>query len=398
MTPNIFALSIEAVGTLLYAAILWQLTRLISGRFLRYWMFSWLALAASLGGLLANQVIDLPHGLNQLALSVYTVGQYLFAVLLWVGFRQLNTGQLLSRSDARVIAPLLIVGAVMPILFPGFAALFPIHGIVLAILILLILHQTRGYHIPAGRPAIGLRLVRVSLAILAIVFAHHAPAIYWAQIQKVDLWSYMMTWPVYGAVVEVALAFGMVVLACEQVQYELEEKNLQLAEATTQLAHAASTDALTGLGNRRAFDQLVMQSQDTPFCGVMAVIDLNDLKRLNDRYLHQAGDAALQSVARAIRMKFRVTDPLFRVGGDEFLVILPNGSEDELTARMTAIDQQLARQRLPNLDEPICLSIAWGIASFLNAAELTTAYHKADQLMYTQKNQRKQSRECSTAT
>ena len=67
----------------------------------------------------------------------------------------------------------------------------------------------------------------------------------------------------------------------------------------------------------------------------MAVVDLNFLKQINDTSGHAAGDAAIMHVARALRTHFRITDPIFRVGGDEFLVILEGGRSADLTLRPT---------------------------------------------------------------
>jgi diguanylate cyclase (GGDEF)-like protein len=116
---------------------------------------------------------------------------------------------------------------------------------------------------------------------------------------------------------------------------------------------------------------------------------MNDLKPINDRLGHDAGDVALQLLARALRNLFRVTDPLFRLGGDEFLVLMPGGTADELVRRMEALDQALLGQRFPKQPTQIDVRIAWGVAAYTDADSLTRALSAADDAMYAQKKERK---------
>ncbi|MGI8685988.1 MAG: diguanylate cyclase [Acidimicrobiales bacterium] len=93
------------------------------------------------------------------------------------------------------------------------------------------------------------------------------------------------------------------------------------------LRQQAATDALTGLLNRRAFDEALTQEVERasryrrPFS--VAMVDLDGLKTINDRDGHPAGDAALVALATAIRGSLRASDRAYRVGGDEFVILLP---------------------------------------------------------------------------
>ena len=107
---------------------------------------------------------------------------------------------------------------------------------------------------------------------------------------------------------------------------------LQLAVLVTQgrrrtaLAVAARTDKLTGIGNRRAFDERIesawSESQRYHQPLALIILDLQGFKSINDRYGHLAGDQALQAVARALDSVRRDGDSVFRWGGDEFAVLL----------------------------------------------------------------------------
>jgi diguanylate cyclase (GGDEF)-like protein/PAS domain S-box-containing protein len=96
--------------------------------------------------------------------------------------------------------------------------------------------------------------------------------------------------------------------------------------AHERLAYAASHDPLTGLANRNALDEHVMQSVSQlrpPACSGMLFIDLDDFKSVNDTYGHQVGDALLKAVAARIVHTIRNGDFAARLGGDEFVVHCP---------------------------------------------------------------------------
>ena len=114
-----------------------------------------------------------------------------------------------------------------------------------------------------------------------------------------------------------------------------------------------------------------------------------DLKRLNDALGHAAGDAAIRLVARALRAQFRIADPVFRIGGDEFLVILEGGRSADLAGRMDSLDTALRQQRLPGLSEPVDLVVAWGMADFDGPQGFPEALARADAAMYECKARRK---------
>lgn len=104
----------------------------------------------------------------------------------------------------------------------------------------------------------------------------------------------------------------------------------QLLEKNRQLAHLSTTDALTGLRNRRFLEERLQvefqraQRYGTPLCVVLA--DLDHFKAVNDRYGHAAGDAVLRFVGERLRHRLRATDLGGRFGGEEFLVILSHQS------------------------------------------------------------------------
>ncbi|MEX2613707.1 MAG: diguanylate cyclase, partial [Gaiellaceae bacterium] len=101
------------------------------------------------------------------------------------------------------------------------------------------------------------------------------------------------------------------------------------AHIRTRLEHQASTDALTGLFNHRAFHdrlrQEVLRASAEHDTVALVMLDLDDFKKVNDVYGHGVGDQLLLQVADVLRASVRATDAVCRVGGEEFAIILPSG-------------------------------------------------------------------------
>ncbi len=128
---------------------------------------------------------------------------------------------------------------------------------------------------------------------------------------------------------------------------DTREANRRLREALKSLEELAVTDPLTGLYNRRRFDEaLRWECQRAARSGShssLLVADLRGLKRVNDRLGHQAGDALLRTTASAIRSTVRTTDLAFRIGGDEFAVILPDTHSGGAALVAQAMVQEVER-------------------------------------------------------
>ena len=387
------AFNIQALSIPPLALLLWQLARAVPGRFLVAWTAGWFVLAASLLSLrvaISTDVAAHPV-VGRLAYSAYCCLEYTFGFLLWAGCRNLTGDAPLGR-DLWVLAPPLAFGAAAPWVFVNTDHAYVYHAPTFGTFFLLALWATRGYRADDVHPSFGIHVVRGCLLVLGLLFVHYGPVTYWA------VWfnggaplKYMLLSPMYDALAEVGLAFGMAMVAVERVRDSLEAKNRELAAASEQLAVAARTDALTGLLNRRALDALLKEWDGAPLTGTVAVLDLNCLKALNDRYGHAAGDAAIQLVARALKGLFRITDPVFRTGGDEFLVVLEGGRATEMAGRMEVLDAALRGQRLPDVSQAVDLVVAWGLADFAAPAEIPGAIDRADRLMYACKAERKAS-------
>jgi diguanylate cyclase (GGDEF)-like protein len=153
-----------------------------------------------------------------------------------------------------------------------------------------------------------------------------------------------------------------------------------VAEVRTQAArgrHEALTDALTGTGNRRAWDQWLALAttgeRDGPFS--VGVLDLDHFKKFNDQHGHGGGDALLAACAKAWQAELRPGDQLARIGGEEFGVLLP-GTD---LAGATAVVERL-RAAMPT--DHTC---SGGVAEWTGVEGGHTLLHRADSALYAAK-------------
>jgi len=152
----------------------------------------------------------------------------------------------------------------------------------------------------------------------------------------------------------------------------------------------AMVDALTGLYNRRFAEQRLLAETDRskryghPL--TVLLIDLNDFKRINDRHGHLAGDLVLKEFAKRLSRSVRVSDIPVRMGGDEFLVVLPECPEDQipgLIKRLTGLEVEYR-------GASISVRFSAGAAGFDPRETPEQMLERADQALYAQKAGEKQ--------
>lgn len=156
------------------------------------------------------------------------------------------------------------------------------------------------------------------------------------------------------------------------------------------LARSAVTDALTGLGNREAFNRRVQEEldrarrYDQPL--TLAMIDLDSLKAINDAHGHQVGDQAIVAVAAAIRQATRTSDALFRWGGDEFAVVMPMLTVETGLQAAERFGQAVSGVEIEGFRPTVSI----GLASYpVDGQDTETLMRRADDLMYAKKVERR---------
>jgi diguanylate cyclase (GGDEF)-like protein len=382
------AIAVQSIGTCLVAFFLWQLGRAIHVRFVTSWALAAVTFCIALGFLQITVAIGDRSWASRACFGVFMAGSYLMAFLFWSGLREYSRNEPFTLRHLARMLPLLAFAALGPGIASDFREIVPIHFAVMGGFYSTIVADLLGRRTESRR-SVGRPMVLASLSVLAMLMFVRAYAAF-ANGAVADWKHASFAWAVaIDAVAEVLIVFGTVILACERVRDQLEANNRDLLAAKSELEQVARTDGLTGLLNRRAFEEWSTSPTVASNHGCVAVIDLNDLKRLNDTHLHAAGDAALKLVARSLQNRFRVTDPIFRIGGDEFAIIMPGGEPNELERRLGSIDDDLMNLRLPGLSEPYSLHIAWGVAAYTATCGVERAFQIADREMYAQKGRRK---------
>ncbi len=152
---------------------------------------------------------------------------------------------------------------------------------------------------------------------------------------------------------------------------ELEEANHLLELANRSYIKTNRTDGLTGIFNKRAFDEFYEAEWDTAVQTkkliALFMIDIDDFKKYNDTYGHQAGDKILKSVAEALQHSLsKKTDILARFGGEEFIVLLPATTRQEAIATSQRFKKAVLDLRIPHkLSDHKILTISQGIMTTL---------------------------------
>jgi diguanylate cyclase (GGDEF)-like protein/PAS domain S-box-containing protein len=157
------------------------------------------------------------------------------------------------------------------------------------------------------------------------------------------------------------------------------------------LRHASFHDALTGVANRRALDHLLDDHATATSPGLTIVsCDLDNLKTINDRYGHPAGDAMLIAVANRLKRLVRSDDLVARVGGDEFVIVCPTLSEDAATSIADRVIG-IVETSLDVDDIELTPRISVGVATRDPAdADTDQLVARADEAMYQQKRRRRE--------
>lgn len=177
--------------------------------------------------------------------------------------------------------------------------------------------------------------------------------------------------------------FGIIQDITAQVGREAELKRaLHRAEQIADRAKVLSeTDQLTGIANRRrtveVLEQNIRSSDITKEPVSIAIFDIDHFKTINDTYGHQAGDEVLKRVAREASSELRSTDLLGRIGGEEFVVILPR---TDATTAMTIADR--VRLAIEATDSNPSVTISAGVAQVVRGETYESLLRRADVALY----------------
>jgi len=174
-------------------------------------------------------------------------------------------------------------------------------------------------------------------------------------------------------------------LELQLAQAQLLEKQQSLMALNQELKALSTTDALTGLFNRRVYDQELdkqiarYERQQEPFC--LVLLDIDFFKKINDQHGHDTGDAVLKQFAQLLQSNLREVDTLSRIGGEEFTIILPNTRVENA--------KEVAERHRQTIEatEFDCgrVTASFGITEMKEGLDKTDLYTQADAALYLSK-------------
>ncbi|APE32170.1 GGDEF domain-containing protein [Halomonas aestuarii] len=176
------------------------------------------------------------------------------------------------------------------------------------------------------------------------------------------------------------------------LERQVAQRTRELEEMVMKLQAFSYEDSLTGLHNRRYFDELLeheaamARRHATPL--TLAMIDIDHFKQFNDREGHEAGDTVLIGMGRLLIHHFRDTDTVCRMGGEEFMIVMPGVTAAIAEVRIAELMEILSRTRFRYHHRELdTLSISCGIASYPeHAGEPLTLIGLADKALYSAKH------------
>jgi diguanylate cyclase len=163
---------------------------------------------------------------------------------------------------------------------------------------------------------------------------------------------------------------------------EIQKLHQELDRVSAQARH----DPLTGALNRKGLDEAVdrevsnVRRKDTPLC--VALLDIDNFKKLNDSMGHATGDVALAHLASVARECMRPQDTLARYGGEEFVILLPDTPLDKGIEAMTRLQRELTKNFFLAGSEKVLITFSAGVAQLDKDEKGADAIKRADQAMY----------------
>jgi diguanylate cyclase (GGDEF)-like protein len=387
---SVIGLTVQCAGIILITGLSLFMTRSIRRACLNYWTAGWVCLSVSL---LALSIAFRVSASRHIAYPIYFLGEYAFGFLFLSGCRNYASGSILSKRHWYVLVPGSALAVGISLLTSDFNEAFIPHAAIVAVLFGAAFSALLPAHATHSSP--GLRVMSTALVLLTLDFLHYVPVMTYVRLSQATLPpAYLKYTSIYDLILEILLGFGTLMLVMDEARREVEVSNRELIAARDKLEVLARIDPLTEALNRHAFYSLLdgdEEAGELGASGCVVVLDIDNLKPINDSLGHPAGDAAIRDVARAIRSVIRADDLLFRWGGDEFLILCFNISEAAARKRIEEMDASLAFTSLPGAAEPLRLIVSYGVAGFSGARGIEPAIDAADEAMYASKQARKRS-------
>lgn len=227
----------------------------------------------------------------------------------------------------------------------------------------------------SGRAFVGISLATLACYSLVIFSTHYGAS--------------ELLVPEFEVVIGFALVVSMLMYAFIGREFFIlrqayGEKNSDLRRALARIEELAVTDELTGLNNRRSLLKMLEKQralairQNIPF--VVAFIDIDYFKRINDEHGHRIGDQVLAELAQMLRVSIREIDLAARYGGEEFVLLLSGLSLETATNVLERIQKSVEKHRFSELELQQRVSI--GVAEYRPNEASEDVLNRADKMLY----------------
>ena len=168
--------------------------------------------------------------------------------------------------------------------------------------------------------------------------------------------------------------------------YTLNRRFGLLRRQRDEMRQLADTDALTGLSNRRAglrqLERYLVHARQVGVPLAIGFLDIDLFKQVNDRYGHDTGDAVLVAVADVLASSVRNRDDVIRIGGEEFLILLPGSRAEVALPRLEQLREKIGKQRLPVDGQELSVTVSIGLTEMRAGDDVAELLRRADNAMY----------------
>ncbi|MHB1225372.1 MAG: GGDEF domain-containing protein [Gemmatimonadaceae bacterium] len=375
-----------------------------SGRWTAAWLLLSVAVLAVSARVLiipltSGVVLDSGHIAVRLLVAVYQLAK-IGALLLFLHGSLSYAGRPLARGWIVAVALLAVGGAGAALAGRPMDELVrlqaPLAALALGLSAMVLLR------LPADRRGVGTRVTGLSFAAGALLWTVYGAVSHSAPMAMDSALHILL-----GSIVRynrfadffftTALGLGMVVLLLEDALGELaaakhrvDAANVELAAAHDRLRRVATSDALTGCLNRQGLQEwLDARPATAAERGAVLVLDMDNLKPVNDAFGHGAGDAMLRQLAAVLRGVAGPAGALCRWGGDEFLLVLPGLSPVDAEANCRRALAEAPSLAIAGSPEVLTVEASVGAAAYDGADDVPAAIRRADSGMYRHKQTRK---------
>jgi len=177
-----------------------------------------------------------------------------------------------------------------------------------------------------------------------------------------------------------------IIVAAQKEVTEAAEKIKGLEDKLAQMSELVREDQLTGSLNRRGMEDIFEREADradrrsSPLC--IAMLDLDNFKKLNDTHGHNAGDEALVHLVRIVKQTLRSIDVIARWGGEEFIIIMPETGLEEAAQAMVRVQRELTKHFFTADEQRLFITFSAGVALRMPHEAQETLIKRADKAMY----------------